>query len=88
MLEILEVTSFKRDMKRVRRGNYDLSKLRTIVIKLAKQEKLEARYSDHALTGNWKGFRDCHITPDWVLIYKIDGGILCLTRTGSHSELF
>ena len=88
MLEILEVNSFKHDMKRIRRGNYDLSKLRIIVLKLAKQENLEARYSDHALTGNWKGFRDCHITPDWVLIYKIDGGILRLTRTGSHSELF
>lgn len=88
MLRILEVKSFKRDMKRLKRGNFDLSKLSTIILKLAKKEKLEARYSDHLLTGNWKGHRECHIAPDWLLIYKIKDNDLLLTRTGSHSELF
>lgn len=88
MLRILEVTSFKRDMKRLKRGNFDLSKLSPIILKLAKKEKLEARYSDHLLTGNWKGHRECHIAPDWLLIYKIKDNDLLLIRTGSHSELF
>ena len=88
MLIVRESTAFKRDIKRLGRGNCDFSKLDVIVMKLAKQEKLEARYSDHALTGNWKGYRDCHITPDWVLIYQIIGNELLLGRTGSHSELF
>ncbi len=56
--------------------------------KLAKKEKLDVRYSDHALTGNWKGHRECHIAPDWLLIYRIKDNDLLLIRTGSHSELF
>ena len=88
MLRILEVTSFKRDMKRLKRGRFDFSKLSTIILKLAKKEKLEAKYSDHALTGNWKGHRECHIAPNWLLIYKIKDNDLLLIRTGSHSELF
>lgn len=51
-------------------------------------KELPLQYRDHALTGKWRGFRDCHIEPDWVLLYKIDGEILHLTRTGSHAELF
>ncbi len=88
MLRILEVKSFKRDMKRLKRGNFDFSKLSVIILKLAKKEKLEAKYSDHLLTGNWKGHRECHIAPDWLLIYKIKDNDLLLIRTGSHSELF
>lgn len=88
MLVILQVTSFKSDMKRISRGRFDLSKLDAIVIKLAKQERLEAKYSDHLLTGNWRGHRECHIAPDWLLIYRVEGSILKLIRTGSHSELF
>lgn len=88
ILIVRESNAFKRDLKRLGRGNSNLSKLGTIVTKLAKQEKLEEKYSDHLLTGNWKGYRDCHITPDWVLIYRIEGDELLLARTGSHSELF
>ncbi len=88
MLVILQVTSFKRDMKRISKGRFDLSKLNAIVMKLAKQERLEAKYSDHLLTGNWRGHRECHLAPDWLLIYRVEGNILKLIRTGSHSELF
>ena len=88
MLRILEVNSFKRDMKRLRRARADFTKLSIVVAKLANQEKLEAKYSDHVLTGNWKGYRECHIKPDWLLIYCIKDDVLLLTRTGSHSELF
>lgn len=88
MLTVREANIFKRDVKRLNRGNFDLSKLVAITLKLAKKEKLEARYSDHALTGNWKGYRECHIAPDWLLIYMITDNELLLARTGSHSELF
>ena len=88
MLRILEVNSFKRDMKRLKRGNFDISKLGEITLKLSKNEKLDVRYSDHALIGNWKGYRECHIAPDWLLIYRIKDDELLLARTGSHSELF
>ena len=57
---------------------------------LLKREKLPEKYHDHPLTGNWHGYRDCHIEPDWVLIYRIDDDALILlaTRTGTHSDLF
>ena len=57
---------------------------------LAKGEKLSEKHKDHELTGNWKGFRECHIEPDWILIYTIENNLLVLTlsRTGSHSDLF
>lgn len=88
MLRILEVNKFKRDLRRLQRGNFDLSKLNILVLKIANQEKLEAKYSDHLLTGNWKGCRECHISPDWLLIYRVENNLLQLMRTGSHSELF
>lgn len=88
MLTVRESTAFKRDVKRIRRGSVDLSKLQPVVVKLAKMEKLETRHSEHFLTGNWKGYKECHIAPDWLLIYKIVGDELLLARTGSHSELF
>lgn len=88
-LTIKYQTAFKKDYKRIKRRGYDMRLLEAIVKKLATGEELEARNYDHALTGNWSGYRECHITPDWLLIYKIDGGelILFLTRTGSHADL-
>ncbi len=88
MLTVRESNAFKRDMKRLKRGNFDISKLGEITLKLSKNEKLDVRYSDHALIGNWKGYRECHIAPDWLLIYRIKDDELLLARTGSHSELF
>ncbi len=88
MLIVREANSFKRDIKRLSRGKFNLSKLNVIALRLAKKEKLEAKHSDHALIGNWNGYRECHIAPDWLLIYKITEGELLLARTGSHSELF
>ena len=88
MLTVRESNSFKRDIKRLRCGNFDLSKLNVIALKLAKREKLEVRYSDYALIGNWNGYRECHISPNWLLIYVITDNELLLARTGNHSELF
>ncbi len=87
-MRIIYTNQFKKDYKRVQKQNKNVEKLRVVINKLAGKEKLDPRYRDHPLSGNWKGFRDCHLEPDWVLIYKIDDDALILERTGSHSELF
>ena len=85
MLTIKYQTAFKKDFKRIQKRGYDLSLLENVITKLAEQQALE-----HALSGNWKGFRECHITPDWLLIYQVRENelVLVLTRTGTHAELF
>ena len=67
-----------------------MSKLEEVLNKLQKEESLEEKHRDHLLVGDYAGFRECHITPDWLLIYAIDRGQLILTasRTGSHADLF
>ena len=65
-----------------------MRKLKAVIEKLLKNQELEAKYKDHTLTGNWNGYRDCHIEPDWLLIYKISETNLFLVRSGSHSDLF
>ena len=89
MLTIKKTTQFKKDFKRILKQGYDIKELENVIRKLANQEKLEERYCDHQLNGEWQDFRECHIRPDWLLIYlvKSDELILTLTRTGSHSEL-
>ena len=87
----LEFTSqFKKDYKRAQKRGLDMSELRTVLDKLCAGEALDERNRDHALAGNYVGFRECHIHPDWLLIYAIDGDRLILTaaRTGTHSDLF
>jgi len=90
LLELKRTTQFKKDLKRVLKRGLQVNELDYVIIKLRKQETLEPRYFDHALTGNFKGFRECHIMPDWLLMYKIEKKKLILTvfRTGSHSDLF
>jgi len=87
-LSIHYTTQFKKDYKRIKRQNKDLSKLRTVIEILADGQLLEPKYQDHQLSGNWKGHRDCHIEQDWILIYRIIVDDLYLERTGSHSDLF
>ena len=81
---------FKRDYKRAMKRNLDISLLDEIIGKLSRRETLSLKNKDHALRNNWEGFRECHITPDWLLIYRIfdEKLVLSLTRTGSHSDLF
>ena len=81
-------TQFKKDYKRVKKQNKDLDKLRILIEKLVVGKQLEPKDRDHQLTGEWKGYRDCHVEPDWLLIYKRTSDTLILERTGSHSELF
>ncbi len=90
MYEIEMSTRFKKDYKLAKKRGYDLSLLKKVIDILASGEKLPEKYSDHALSGNYVGYRECHITPDWLLIYRIEKGLLILglTRTGTHSDLF
>jgi mRNA interferase YafQ len=79
---------FRRDVKLAQKRGKDMAKLRDIILLLVDGGILPARYRDHPLGGDWKHFRDCHIEPDWLPIYKIDGEDLHLVRTGTHSDLF
>lgn len=90
MLKIKVHRLFKKDLKRIERRGYNLDLLRTTVSFLAEQKTLPEKYKDHRLTGDYTGYRECHITPDWLLVYRIDRDqlILVLTRTGTHSDLF
>ncbi len=83
-------TRFQKDLKRIQKRGYDIPLLTDIIKKLANGEQLSEKNKDHPLSGDYIGCRECHITPDWLLIYEIDNGelILYLTRTGSHSDLF
>lgn len=87
---IVLTSMFKKDLKSAKKRGYDLSLLSRVVDTLAAGQTLEEKYKDHSLIGNYKGCRECHITPDWLLIYEISDGelILYLTRTGTHSDLF
>lgn len=87
-LVIRQSTKFRRDVKRLRRQGANLTRLEAVIDALVAQELLDERYRDHALVGNWRGFRECHIQPDWLLLYRIESGELQLARTGSHAELF
>lgn len=90
MLTLITTTQFKKDLKRIRKRGLDLNSLKFILDTLQKQEALPLKYRDHALVGDYRGFRECHIEPDWLLIYTISNEKLILTaaRTGSHSDLF
>lgn len=82
--------SFKKDYKRIVKRGYDIRLFEIVVSMLANNETLPEKYRDHSLNGKYSGFRECHITPDWLLIYRMDNSklILILTRTGTHSDLF
>ncbi len=89
-LKVVLLNSFKRDLKRIKKRGYDIRLLDSVVRMIAQQEKLAERYCDHALTGNYLGFRESNISVDWFLEYRIDNDdmTLILSRTGTHSDLF
>lgn len=90
MLKIDYTNLFKKDYKRIIKRGYNPKLFTEVVNMLANQQPLPTKYRDHALIGDYIGYRECHITPDWLLVYKIqdDKLILLLARTGSHSDLF
>lgn len=90
MYSIRPTTRFQKDLKRVQKRGYDISLLTEVIKLLAGGKPLPEKNKDHPLIGDYSGCRECHIAPDWLLIYEISGSdlILYLTRTGTHSDLF
>jgi len=90
MLDIVPSKRFKKDLKLAIKRGYRIELLESVVERLAAREPLEPKHRDHLLTGDYGGFRECHITPDWLLVYQIQEEelILLLSRTGTHSDLF
>ena len=88
--EIKPSNQFRKDLKLAAKRGYKIELLTDVIKKLADGEKLDSKYKDHQLSGNYASFRECHIQPDWLLIYEIDDGqlLLILSRTGTHSDLF
>ncbi len=83
-------TLFKKDFKRIEKRGYPIEEFEYVVGLLQNGEKLPLKYRDHSLTGNYVGYRECHIRPDWLLVYAVQEDVLILTlsRTGTHSDLF
>jgi len=79
---------FKRDVKLAKKRGKDLNKLRHVIVLLLEGLPLPRESGDHPLKGEWKPSRDCHIEPDWILIYSIDSDKVCFERTGSHADIF
>lgn len=88
MKPVIQTSQFKRDIKRLKKRGKNLEKLGKIIQLLAADEPLEEKHRDHALFGKWSGSRDCHVEPDWILIYRNEPESLFLERSGSHSDLF
>ena len=90
MLKIVLSNRFRKDLKLAQKRGMNLDLLRDVVNALANEEKLAAQYHDHDLSGVFSGFRECHIQPDWLLVYRIEKNELelFLFRTGTHSDLF
>lgn len=89
-LNVIWTSRFKKDYKLAIKRGFDIEKIDSVIRTLSRCESLLSELQDHALQGEWKGFRECHIAPDWLLIYAVqnDALILTLARTGSHSDLF
>ena len=88
MLTPVFTRQFERDIKRMKNRGMNLDKLKITIRSLVAEEHLVPIHRDHKLTGNWKGRRECHIEPDWLLIYKTESDCIIFERTGTHSDLF
>lgn len=88
MRAVITTNTFEKDVKRIKKRKYALDKLSQIIRWLASGTELAPQYRDHALRGNYVGFRECHVEPDWLLIYQLTETELALVRTGTHADLF
>ncbi len=88
MLDVRYSTKFKKDFKACAKRSYNMAILQQIVDTLRIPANLPPKNVDHSLSGNYSGYRECHISPDWLLIYRRDGNELLLYRTGTHADLF
>ncbi len=81
---------FKKDLKWIKKRGYRMQLLAEVVTRLSEGETLPAKYKDHTLSGNFADYRECHVTPDWILVYRIEDEYLylVLSRTGTHSDIF
>ena len=88
--QVVWTSKFKKDYKLALKRGLDIERLDSVIRLIADDQQLPDEYNDHQLIGNWKGYRECHIEPDWLLIYRIEKNILVLTlsRTGTHNDLF
>jgi mRNA interferase YafQ len=86
--ELVRSNAFKKDVKRAEKRGKDMARLRAVILLLIEDAPLDERYRDHPLKGEWLGYRDLHVEPDWVLIYRATEMELRLARTGTHSDLF
>jgi len=87
-MNVAQTKQFKKDVKRMRKRGKDLEKIKAVIDLLVAGEPLPPKNRDHKLGGDWIGRRDCHVEPDWILIYKLTEDELLLERTGTHSDLF
>lgn len=88
MLKPEYTNKFKKDLKVIQKRNYDIELLKNIINELCLENLLPQKNKDHNLSGTWNGCRECHIQPDWLLIYEVGNGIIVFERTGTHSDLF
>ena len=90
MLSLKTTGQFRKDYKRIRKRGYDILQLETVIDIILTNNPLDTKYKNHTLSGNWSGYQECHIQPDWLLVYRIEQEnlILSLSRTGTHSDLF
>ena len=88
MLIPVYTTRFEKDLKRMKKRGCNLSKIKTAMISLIEEKPLDERMRNHLLRGNFKDRRECHLEPDWLLIYRLDGDRIIFERTGTHADLF
>jgi len=88
--DVVPSSKYKKQYRQAAKRGYDMALLDDVVEMLASGKTLDSKYLDHPLRGEYKGYRECHITPDWLLVYKIEANVLVLVlhRTGTHSDLF
>lgn len=87
-MQVKSKTRFEKDVKLSKKRGKDLEKLKDVMRLLAEEKQLPPKYNDHPLSGNYINRRECHIEPDWLLIYKKEHNIIIFERTGTHSDLF
>lgn len=88
MLDYLYTNAFKKDVKVIQKRGLNTELLKFVITEIIEERELDKKFRNHKLSGDWKGRLECHISPDWLLIYKIDNRTVIFERTGTHSDLF
>lgn len=88
MLDYIYTNTFKKDVGRIKKRGLDTDLLKFVLNEIIEEKELPKKFKNHKLSGNWKGRFECHLSPDWILIYKIDKRTVIFERTGTHADLF